>query len=288
MRQATCATCARVFDASQFGRTPKFCTDCRPYAKPLTPNRTHGKWSTFSKCGCRCEPCVEAGRAHYARKPKRPRVPKPKAQNECVQCGKRFEAYRSWQKCCSKRCTNRADIERRPEQRCELCGASFHQTNGLRKEQRFCSKSCAAKQRKPKPKVLSGSCRVYIIDCDICGATFTARSSTTKRCSDTCRLAHQSAKVMRFYKAAYTTGRVKVAMFWRKELIQFLRDRDGDICGICNTPVSFLGTTGPRGTNPLGATIDHIHPSSLGGGDEFENLRLTHWRCNNRRGNRVA
>jgi 5-methylcytosine-specific restriction endonuclease McrA len=36
----------------------------------------------------------------------------------------------------------------------------------------------------------------------------------------------------------------------------------------------------------MGASVDHIMPRSLGGGNEMANLRLLTWKCNNRRGNR--
>ena len=65
-----------------------------------------------------------------------------------------------------------------------------------------------------------------------------------------------------------------------------LRQRDGDRCQICGGLVDFEVKSGPRGSK-LGHSFDHITPRSLGGTDELDNLRLTHWGCNQARGNRT-
>jgi 5-methylcytosine-specific restriction endonuclease McrA len=66
----------------------------------------------------------------------------------------------------------------------------------------------------------------------------------------------------------------------RAEIVRRLLDRDGSVCGICETALDpALALSDPTGT-----TIDHIVPISEGGevGNErsIENLRLTHSRCN--------
>ncbi|MXX99388.1 MAG: hypothetical protein F4Y67_01025 [Chloroflexi bacterium] len=62
----------------------------------------------------------------------------------------------------------------------------------------------------------------------------------------------------------------------RQRTFASLRRRDGGNCGICGHR---LGSTADT-------HIDHIRPVSKGGGNELANLRLTHARCNLRRGNR--
>jgi 5-methylcytosine-specific restriction endonuclease McrA len=61
-------------------------------------------------------------------------------------------------------------------------------------------------------------------------------------------------------------------------------ERDGWRCGICRKPVrqELYG----QGAHRDGPSIDHIVPVSLGGVDASWNVRLTHLRCNARRGNR--
>ena len=60
--------------------------------------------------------------------------------------------------------------------------------------------------------------------------------------------------------------------------------REGDCwigrCIICNGPIRFERATGE------GATIEHIIPRSLGGGNEPLNLGIAHLRCNAEKGRR--
>lgn len=57
-------------------------------------------------------------------------------------------------------------------------------------------------------------------------------------------------------------------------------ERDGWTCQLCLEPVDPLAPTNTR----WDATLDHIVPSSRGGDDSTENLRLAHRRCNAVRG----
>jgi 5-methylcytosine-specific restriction endonuclease McrA len=51
----------------------------------------------------------------------------------------------------------------------------------------------------------------------------------------------------------------------------------GELCEICMKPL--------RADQKL--SLDHIIPTSVGGSDHRSNLRVTHLRCNVRRGNRL-
>ncbi|HXI18981.1 MAG TPA: HNH endonuclease signature motif containing protein [Chloroflexota bacterium] len=53
-------------------------------------------------------------------------------------------------------------------------------------------------------------------------------------------------------------------------------ERDGYVCGICGGAVAADDVS-----------IDHIHPRSKGGPTMMGNLRVTHSRCNSRKGNRI-
>ena len=53
-------------------------------------------------------------------------------------------------------------------------------------------------------------------------------------------------------------------------------ERDGWRCHLCGTKVS----RSAKRTDPLGATIDHLVPLSLGGSDEPANVATAHYRCN--------
>ena len=67
-----------------------------------------------------------------------------------------------------------------------------------------------------------------------------------------------------------------------KEAVELLLERDGLKCQLyfCKEPYDF---TDPN--NPL--TIDHVIPRAAGGGDELENLVLSHRRCNNKKADRL-
>ncbi|MDX2272118.1 MAG: HNH endonuclease signature motif containing protein [Cyanobacteriota bacterium] len=56
-------------------------------------------------------------------------------------------------------------------------------------------------------------------------------------------------------------------------LRRYVRKRAGFLCEYCHSP-EYL--------SPDLFTIDHIHPQSLGGSDELDNLALACRRCNNR------
>lgn len=58
-------------------------------------------------------------------------------------------------------------------------------------------------------------------------------------------------------------------------------ERDGWICWLCGERVD------PRARGRRRATRDHVIPRSKGGPDALSNLRLAHFNCNTRRGDRM-
>jgi 5-methylcytosine-specific restriction endonuclease McrA len=60
-------------------------------------------------------------------------------------------------------------------------------------------------------------------------------------------------------------------------------ERDGNVCHICNSEINLSLARNSR----FGATIDHVIPVSKGGADTLENMRLAHWICNIKKGNRL-
>ena len=61
-----------------------------------------------------------------------------------------------------------------------------------------------------------------------------------------------------------------------------LADRDGPACWLCGDTVDADAHAG----SPWAGSVDHVVPKARGGGDEAENLRLAHRRCNSARGSR--
>lgn len=66
--------------------------------------------------------------------------------------------------------------------------------------------------------------------------------------------------------------RVPISVDMRRQVIE----RDGYVCGICGWLV-----------DPSDAHIDHVQPVRHGGRTTLDNLRVTHSRCNLRKGARV-
>lgn len=108
-----------------------------------------------------------------------------------------------------------------------------------------------------------------------------------KRCTE-CARQHNIEKVMGLYYSAYELEDIPRAMTWRKKIVEYIRERDGDKCGLCSKVMRFDLTTGPRGKSDRGATIDHIVPRSLDGLNDLANLQLAHWSCNRSKSNRGA
>lgn len=228
----------------------------------------------------------------------------------CAHCGERVERKRNGSndrlRFCSRECSRgyakAAAQPQRIKGECEVCGAEFYRKasdfnrRDGNKGGRFCSKRCqgvhisreAAKCRAADPKPpKSPRSRVYFRECKICQRLFCARNARTTFCSAQCKIDDSGLRVKGLYAAAtqFIDGRY-VGGQWRKVLLQYLVDRDGDRCGICNRPVDITLKSGTRGSR-RGPSVDHIVPRSLGGTDDLSNLRLAHWGCNQKRGNRA-
>lgn len=221
-----------------------------------------------------CRPC----RAELqAEKPKFDKTPRA-----CKTCGSLFVPRLQKHVYCSKRCNDvsvNRQARRKPDRVCPQCGITFTRTTHY---QVCCSVGCAQIRRYGKST--AGSCPIPWAECRACGASFVARGRRSY-CTPICQRQANIAKTMGLYRAAVSTGRVKVAMHWHRELVAYLVKRDGRRCGICSKPINLDLTSGPRG-NDAGPTIDHVVPRSHGGSDELSNLRIAHWSCNRARSNR--
>ena len=56
----------------------------------------------------------------------------------------------------------------------------------------------------------------------------------------------------------------------------------GTTCYVCRGPIDMTRTY----PDPLSASVEHVVPRSLGGGDDIDGLRLSHLHCNISRGAR--
>lgn len=224
---------------------------------------------------------------------------------DCEQCGtlcERRASKRRTPRFCSVACSNAHAVAaqgNRLTASCEVCGLEFARKASDFKRRdgnrggRFCSKVCQGvwksqqpkAPKKPQPKPAPRS-RVYFRECVECGRTFCARGANAKRCSTQCKIDAEGARVKDLYAMAtqFIDGKYLGAQ-WRKALIEYLVERDGDKCGICNRKIDITLKSGTRGSRK-GPSVDHIIPRSLGGTDDLTNLRLACWGCNHSRGNR--
>lgn len=181
---------------------------------------------------------------------------------------------------------------------CAYCSTEYTPT-GNPHQSIYCSKKCntnAYKTRngwKPQPKSPKvveprwPSTRIWVIRCGECERSHVARGATARFCPSCAAVRHARIakdRVLGLYNAGRPLN-LRETKRWHRSLCEYFISRDGDRCGICNRRVDISLRSGPSG-DPMGPSIDHIVPRSKGGTDDLANLRLTHWSCNNRRGNR--
>lgn len=308
-----CQKCGSTFQPPvRPGRKPrKFCDECNPnrarFVNACERCGTNCKddrcslCKRFVMCSCGCGVEARLSSSDYGKSGVAVRAHKcltrefmPESK-KCEECGTSFAPTRQRQRFCCVDCAK----GRSPERVCEVCGSLFRQRLNHGNVPRFCSRECAyegrrrglvilPKQAKKPPKAPQS--RVYFPTCKMCRRLFCARSSRARYCSDECRYRVQSEIARQrgngLYAAAteYVDGQYRGANY-RKGLLAYLVERDGDRCGICRRKVNIALKSGTRGSR-RGPSVDHIVPRSLGGTDDLANLRLTHWGCNQKRGNR--
>lgn len=161
------------------------------------------------------------------------------------------------------------------------CCAKVYLTNI--KASRFCCVNCRTQQTalENRLKRAAAGARVYSPKCDRCDQLINQDSVSGKnkygRWCRPCALVKQRERYR--IKTAKRQGVLNPIRISADVLIQ----RDGNICHLCNTEIDLSLARNSR----FGATIDHIIPLSKGGLDVLDNLKLAHWICNIRKGNRV-
>lgn len=188
--------------------------------------------------------------------------------------------------------------------------------------------SCSEPCKKAREARLRKQVTRYDKACAICGTEFIAKNSRAKFCSDKCKhkSAYSFVKARReklreersdFVEApCYHCGKplTKLASMsgkishphcreqrkrdWNRQKnakrrryryiahskFQEIAERDLWTCHLCNEYVDESLPSMAR----LGPSLDHVIPISKGGTDDPENLKLAHWICNVRKGNRIA
>ena len=74
---------------------------------------------------------------------------------------------------------------------------------------------------------------------------------------------------------------MNAARYLRK--VARLRERDGDLCWLCEQPIDFGVPPGHRNS----PTLDHVIPAVHGGSYADSNIKLAHKLCNHARGDAI-
>ena len=166
---------------------------------------------------------------------------------------------------------------------CKYCHETFV-TN--RKEVKFCKNACRyalqlAEQVKATQAQHAANPRRFDFDCDRCGQVVM---------TDICIRKTYSGRYCRNCSLVKRRERYRIKTAKRQKIMNPIRisadviiERDGNMCHLCNAEIDLTLARNSR----FGATIDHVIPVSKGGADTLENMRLAHWICNIKKGNRV-
>ena len=192
-------------------------------------------------------------------------------------CGK--EVAQSW--LCSmhlNRMQSWGSLDRPPKSQCEACGESFQPKS---KGAKYCSKRCNRKHYGSSSK--------------------SGKTCTIGRCSRP--LQARGMCSMHYKRWGRAEGRWKVepwsdrrrANYHKRRALkrqlpaddishEFVYERDGWVCGICNEPVD-KKLVWP---DPRSKSLDHVKPLSKGGHHVLSNVQLAHLECNVRKGDEFS
>jgi len=196
---------------------------------------------------------------------------------------------------------------RKPDRICvtELC------TNSPAYNRDYCS-DCLDRRYTEKQ-----SCKVYFIECIVCGEIFTTKTKLRRYCKQECRTASvyygdgvkveqreckecgelfntYNKNVLKVYCSdicSKRSGHRNVRHIRRmrerlafKEVVnkKILYDRDRKRCQLCGKKLNLKRQV----PHPLAVTVDHIVPLSKGGEHSYRNTQLLCFKCNSLKGDR--
>jgi predicted nucleic acid-binding Zn ribbon protein len=276
-----CASCGACFEQRPGpGRPRTRCYDCSPQA---IVGRAVGD-ASGSPCTGGCGRPVKGGTGSLPPGQRMCRACRSLPEVPCPVCEKPFRAQKTSSgrvQTCSKRCGQLFSQNPRgkPRPRCEVCDATYRRSYP---QQRTCSRRCGILSRGQVPAVDRVPPPFVPHHCEVCGRASGPGDKWRLRCSTRCRIDASGLRVKDLYATAMTLG--AAGGYWRQLLRDYLRERDGDDCGICRGRIDFELLSGPRGDpSGLGASIDHVVPRSVEVNDDPSNLRLAHWKCNHER-----
>lgn len=255
-RVINCAICKKQFAApKKTGAPPTLCSDeCRREARLITlrkfaeKNRLKGELRSCPICGASF---IAEGKGYYRR-------------------------Y------CSRKCSRRAEHNKRNEQRasntptgiCPQCGEEFKRH---RKKGTYCSQACYLESLKAKEQTSV---------CPVCGQEFVQKGCKLKYCSPLCANKAQAEVYRRnsITRRALRKTNGRIEKIIPKEIFE----RDGWKCQLCGKKVSkrLYKTKGTK-RYPNAPSIDHIIPISKGGEHISSNVQCACYLCNCKKSNKT-
>lgn len=159
---------------------------------------------------------------------------------------------------------------------CSVCHTEFPTRNPW--VAKYCSTACSYRgHTEHKKRTSDDRCGVYFGECPDCRKLLTYRFAGavgSKPCKD-CRSIRNRKINARKNHARRGLGKLDISIYE-------LADRDGERCNICRRKINLTLS----GADPMGPTIDHLLPISMGGTNDPLNLALAHRKCNTSRNNR--
>lgn len=327
MATRPCSACAKPLAVVAKSLPEPTCRSCRALRpKALRPARETKKRLRCATCGdpmWRGSSSLPQGQATC--QPCRRLAPSGMGRRRCRWCGCAFiprsSGTRTINRYCSRLCFGQAQGEavrgrNLTYRQCEVCGKGYRYS---RSDQRTCGRACGAvlriRERPPRPirvKVVPPPrdclwcgrpcvnhmrryCSIPCVQamhprashvspigygtCTECGALFVRRAGWVGAfCSTRCshRARRRDDKHRRRATAA-SGDRITITA---------LGERDAWRCHLCHRKVSKAMTA--RGNRPTSPSIDHLHPTSLGGLHVWSNVALAHRACNGKRSNTGA
>lgn len=238
-----------------------------------------------------------------------------KLHRVCETCGKDFIMHTPSGKArrgevkegrfCSRKCRwGEKRIKKETQKKtvvCKVCGSLFERI----RTEIYCSDDCRKKKARndyyvKRTEYLSQAKSRYVhhlrdkrmgdrvnkaIECKWCGMSFIPKYNDRRRayCSPTCQ--KRSERISKRLRNDTLRRRevVEERPVERFKAIE-IYERDGWRCGICGKKVD-KKLKAPNYKSP---SIDHIVPISKGGLHERKNVRLAHWICNSKRGDKTT
>jgi 5-methylcytosine-specific restriction endonuclease McrA len=156
-------------------------------------------------------------------------------------------------------------------------------------------------QRQERGTLTWPACRVWFLQCAVCGGRFTSSRPKRQTCGEDCQRKRQSqyvsARVVERYHTdpefrdwmlaqAHARRADKLGLDSNAVLLSYLIKRDKGRCQVpaCLFPSRKVAPLGSSG--PMKPSIDHKIPLSKGGTHDLANTQLAHYRCNLSKNNR--